>query len=324
MRISCVVAAYNCKDYIVHCVDSIIDQSYIDLEIILVDDGSTDGTSFICDEYRQKDDRIIVIHKENGGVSSARNAGISVATGSFISFVDSDDFLHRDFYRTLVEVVQKSHNVGIVTAGFYSYAYGKNTVYNEKWEIHKRMVYPPEQYLEKLLRLDTSYVVWDRIYDAEICKSLRFVEGRLNEDFLFNYHFTNKLIRNGKRVISIPERLYFYRKNTGGITHARLRDNLVDQVININEINKDLVGAPDAIRNAAFSNRVLRYTELLHFLTINTGNEQLLIDYHKEFRTIPITMVWKSLNGKKRTIGTVLWIKPALLSTMIEIKHKLS
>lgn len=323
MKISCIVAAYNCEKYIVQCVDSIINQSYTDLEIILVDDGSNDGTSLICDEYCLKDNRIIAIHKENGGVSSARNAGISVATGSFISFIDSDDFLHPDFYGSLAEIVRNNDNVGIATAGFHFYANGKNTVYNEKWEISKRVFYSPEQYMEKLMRLDTSCVVWDRIYDAGICKSLRFVDGRLNEDFLFNYHFVNELIRYGKGVVTIPEKLFFYRKNAQSTTHARLRDNLVDQVININEIVDDLGNTSETLRNAALSTRVLRYTELLHFLTVHAGNEQLLMNYHKEFRTIPIMMVWKALKEKERIIGTVLWINPAMLNTIICIKRKL-
>lgn len=98
MLISVIVPVYNVENYLCKCVDSIINQTYNNLEIILVDDGSTDGSASICDEYVLKDSRVKVIHKENGGVSSARNIGIAEASGEYICFVDSDDWLELDYF----------------------------------------------------------------------------------------------------------------------------------------------------------------------------------------------------------------------------------
>ena len=104
--ISVIVPVYNVKKYINRCVDSIIHQSYKNLEIILVDDGSTDGSGFLCDNYKQVDSRIKVIHKENGGLSDARNAGLEIAVGKYVTFVDSDDWIRKDYAKLLLEAAQ--------------------------------------------------------------------------------------------------------------------------------------------------------------------------------------------------------------------------
>ena len=107
LMISIVVPVYNVEKYLSQCLDSILTQTYKNLEIILVDDGSTDKSGSICDSYKKKDPRIVVIHKENGGLSDARNAGVAICKGDFISFVDSDDYLSPYFYEILMGVAQK-------------------------------------------------------------------------------------------------------------------------------------------------------------------------------------------------------------------------
>lgn len=111
MLISVIVPVYNVKNYLCKCVDSIINQTYNNLEIILVDDGSTDGSGAICDEYVLKDSRVKVIHKENGGVSSARNLGIAQAGGEYICFVDSDDWLELDYFAEAAQLLQEERPV---------------------------------------------------------------------------------------------------------------------------------------------------------------------------------------------------------------------
>ena len=106
-KISVIVPVYNVENYLRRCVDSIINQTYKNLEIILVDDGSPDNCPVICDEYAQKDSRIKVIHKENGGLSSARNCGMDMATGEYIGFVDGDDWIESDMYKFLIENAEK-------------------------------------------------------------------------------------------------------------------------------------------------------------------------------------------------------------------------
>lgn len=105
--ISVIVPIYNVEKYLARCVDSIVNQTYKDFELILVDDGSPDNSGKICDEYAKKDSRIKVVHKKNGGLSDARNAGMAVATGEYISFIDSDDYVSDDFFECLLDVMNK-------------------------------------------------------------------------------------------------------------------------------------------------------------------------------------------------------------------------
>ena len=114
--VSIIIPVYNVKPYLKRCVESVLNQSYTDFESILVDDGSTDGSSVICDEYLERDSRIRVIHKENGGLSDARNAGIKAAVGEYILFVDSDDFLNTDALDTLTKEIRPG--VDIITGGY--------------------------------------------------------------------------------------------------------------------------------------------------------------------------------------------------------------
>ena len=108
--ISIIIPVYKTEQYLKRCVDSVLNQTYQELECILVDDGSPDEAGKICDEYKKKDARIKVIHKENGGLSSARNAGLDIAKGDYIGFVDSDDFIHPQMYEMLVDVLEKTES----------------------------------------------------------------------------------------------------------------------------------------------------------------------------------------------------------------------
>lgn len=125
-KISVIVPVYNVEKYLSQCLDSIIHQTYKNLEIILVDDGSTDSSGLICDNYSQKDKRIKIIHKCQGGLSDARNAGLKIATGEYISFIDSDDFIDKNMYSILINNTQK-YNSDIVWFNYYNY-YSKGYV----------------------------------------------------------------------------------------------------------------------------------------------------------------------------------------------------
>ena len=127
--ISIIVPIYNVEKYLKKCIDSIINQTYKNLEIILVDDGSPDNCGKICDEYAKKDNRIKVIHKENGGVSSARNVGVENATGEYIGFVDSDDYIEKDMYEVLINNLKKENaDISIIS----NYEVYKNKIIENK------------------------------------------------------------------------------------------------------------------------------------------------------------------------------------------------
>lgn len=184
--ISVIVPIYNVEQYLDRCVESIVHQTYPELEIILVDDGSPDSCPMICDQWAKKDKRIKVIHKQNGGLSDARNAGIKVATGSYISFVDSDDWialnfyevLHRALYETNSDIaacktqkVWKTEDAGEVTA---------DTVHYQELDTETALY---ELICEKKLQ----QIVWNKLYRREVVDGIEFEIGKCNEDEFWSY-----------------------------------------------------------------------------------------------------------------------------------------
>ncbi|MFQ6803468.1 MAG: glycosyltransferase family 2 protein [Lachnospiraceae bacterium] len=211
--ISVIVPVYNVKEYLEECIRSIINQTYEDLEIILVDDGSTDGSSEICDEYAARDKRIRIIHKENGGLSSARNVGINHANGLYISFVDSDDWLELDFYKILYEAI-KATNADIAACGRYLASE------SGKLKMHcsdEQRIYSRKEALKEIFQLGSIDVAaWDKLYHRSVIEEIRFPEGEINEDTAVIYEVFN----NVKKLVHVGCPLYNYRVRIGSITKS--------------------------------------------------------------------------------------------------------
>lgn len=195
--ISVIVPVYNVEKYLEKCVKSIINQTYKNLEIILVDDGATDNSGKICDELSKTDSRIKVIHKENGGLSDARNFGLDIATGEYIAFIDSDDFLKEDFYEYLVNLKNET-NSDIIECNFIK-------VYEDDLEIFEFPIKNEEAIittgnkgaLELLMSDDdeistNSVVVWNKLYKRDLFDDIRFPKGKTHEDQFTTYRLLAK------------------------------------------------------------------------------------------------------------------------------------
>ncbi len=223
--ISVIVPVYNVAPYLRQGVDSILSQSYTNLEVLLIDDGSTDESGAICDEYAQQDSRVKVIHKPNGGLSSARNVGLSLASGEWISFVDSDDWLDTNIYQKCVDELERYPDLDLVRF-LINYAYlekESNSYRLEPWKeaqdslvIDKSLCF---KYPGRVLA-----VVWSSIYRASVLKSLdiTFIEGLIHED----EYFTSEFYARAKSLKGryIPYYGYYYRQNReGAITHNKDR-----------------------------------------------------------------------------------------------------
>ena len=182
-KISVIVPVYKVEEYLCRCVDSIINQTYKNLEIILVDDGSPDSCGRICDEYAEKDSRIKVIHKENGGLSSARNAGLDIATGDYIGFVDSDDFIDAEMYSMLYEMIKNAdvEISGVNGRSFVEeehllpYIAGRKNISKEQ---------SCEEAIKGLLLRTFNSSVCSKLFLGSLFKSRRFEIGKLSEDAL--------------------------------------------------------------------------------------------------------------------------------------------
>ena len=214
-RISVIVPIYKVEPYLRKCLDSMVNQTYHNLEIILIDDGSPDNCGKICDEYAAKDDRVTVIHKKNEGLCAARNDGMRRATGEWLTFVDSDDWCEVDYYENLISANDNTADV-IFAGGYYVEYPNKRKEFHTP---HKMCSYHDPEVIEDL-RVRVMYgLPWDKLYRAEfICKNGLFFDEdvRSFEDFLFNFQALEK----AQKVLFTSEIGYHYRQWTESIGHG--------------------------------------------------------------------------------------------------------
>jgi len=215
-KVSVIVPIYKVEKYLDRCIQSIINQTYKNLEIILVDDGSPDNCPKMCDDWAKKDNRIIVIHKQNGGLSDARNFGLDVATGEYVTFVDSDDLLSITFIEKLVEI-SKEYNAEIVSCGLQRFN-DKIILENENIEI---IEYNKKQSLENTFKTAKYEFVIScaKLYKSEIFKGLRFTIGKIHEDEFICHRIFDKITK----FVTTSEKLYYYYENPNSITGVGYR-----------------------------------------------------------------------------------------------------
>lgn len=217
--ISVIVPVYKVEKYLEKCVDSIISQTYDNLEIILVNDGSPDKCPHICDRYKETDGRIKVIHKENGGLSSARNAGLAMCSGEYIAFIDSDDCIAEDYIEKLYSAME-TENADIAICDFlYT---GLLAQYNKKYNSLRfpRFIANGREMLHRYYEYENGtalVVAWGKLYRRELFRTLRYPVGRIHEDeFVFA-----ELMLNCKKAVWIEDKLYFYLQRENSIMSGK-------------------------------------------------------------------------------------------------------
>lgn len=217
--VSVVIPIYKVEEYLRECVDSVINQTYTDLEIILVDDGSPDNCGKICDEYASKDSRVVVIHKENGGLSDARNAGLAIAHGEYTYFLDSDDYIELDAISKMLVVAEKEH-ADIV---FFKCIEFSEDPSIPVYDIDIRYEYPTAPGGEILRKRADNKEMWHSIWlhfyrtAFLVEEGLLFEKGMLYEDTLFS----GIAYARAKRVSVLNEALHHYRKRKGSIMNVK-------------------------------------------------------------------------------------------------------
>ena len=223
LLISVIVPIYNVEKYLHKCIDSLIGQTLKDIEIILVDDGSTDKSGVICDEYGLKDNRIKVIHKKNGGLSDARNTGIDIAKGKYISFIDSDDWVDLQMFETLYNIAIK--NDADIVQGDYIESYDEN-IRIEKSILENITKYNSEEILHNLYGYNATktVIVWNKIYKRELFNGIRFPKGKINEDEFTTY----KILHKANIIIDTNIPIYYYRQREGSIMNSNFNIKRLD------------------------------------------------------------------------------------------------
>lgn len=219
--ISVVVPVYKAEKYLNTCLESIVSQTYTNLEIILVDDGSPDGSGALCDKWAKKDTRIKVIHKENGGAASARNAGLNQITGEYVGFVDSDDMIHQEMYQRMLQALLESQ-VKVATCKLL--AIWDDTLPNWRAPVddYKTRVFDAAETIDEIcaFRMGTSFC--RRLFHASVFEDIRFPEGDINEE----YPLLVPIAAKGEGIISLDQVFYYYRKHSDSVTgtvHTSMR-----------------------------------------------------------------------------------------------------
>jgi glycosyltransferase involved in cell wall biosynthesis len=226
-KVSVVIPVYNVEEYIPRCLDSLINQTLQDIEIICVNDGSTDNSLKVLEEYAAKDQRIKVLNQENVGVSQARNNGLKVVTGEFIGFCDPDDYVSLDYYEKLYNAVT-TNGCDIAASGITKFR-------GDKYDEFLTFAEPKtaETYYDKLILLNApndSYI-WNKIYKTSEFKkhNLEFIKGLIYEDIVFT---SQVLCYLGKAVI-VPEGQYYYCKRKGSLMRSKKNDKFKEKALEI-------------------------------------------------------------------------------------------
>lgn len=268
--ISVIVPVYKVEAYLDKCITSITAQTHKNLEIILVDDGSPDNCPQMCDKWAAKDTRIRVVHKINGGLSDARNAGIDVAVGDYIAFVDSDDWLEPEMYGIMLAALKAEH-ADISACNILS-CFPERRV---AWGCQEYTTGDSEKILSLLYR-DTAYPVsaWNKIYRRELWNDLRFPKGKICEDAFTTYQLVDK----ASKIVQIPEALYCYRIREDSIMTSAFSHKRMDEEEAWRRNYEFVKDKYPCLRKNAFDFYLQKVNGLMHTIPMDQREE-----FHSEY-----------------------------------------
>lgn len=292
--VTVIIPVYNVLPYFKDTIESVIKQTYYNLEIIIIDDGSTDGSEVICDEYLA-DKRVRVIHQENKGLSKARNVGLDLMSGEYVVFLDADDFLLPQMIQTMIDTITQ-YSADIVISG-YSVIPLRNQFRKQNTSKYLSRLYRKEELdsveaQNRLIDGEISYHVWNKIYRSDLWENMRFPEGYVYEDA----QVVIKLMEKSSRIITIPEILITHRKRKGSITETNTLKNIQDQIFS-HEYIEDYIRLHTP---AVFSHISLETTLEKHARIISLSYSRLLYSKcsNEEIKVIKdeANKRWRKLN----------------------------
>lgn len=275
-KITVIIPVYNTKRHIRKCIESVMNQTYKNLEIIIVDDGSVDGSASICDEYQAIDDRIKVIHKVNEGPGIARNTGLDIATGDYIAFVDSDDEIKKDMYEMMQEAMERN-GASIAVCGVI----GNHVFVKKKYDRpSKETIYNTEELLVSYFREPyITGVLTNKLFEAILFKDMRFARMKAREDIQILYQILGK----AKKAVFVPESFYVQLIRPGSIEHSGLNDDKMKNADIFLEADKYM---REHFPNSAYSTELLvanSYKNLIRDIVKEKGLENRKELYNRAF-----------------------------------------
>ena len=314
--ISVIVPVYNVEKYLNKCVESIVNQTYKNLEIILVDDGSPDNCPQMCDAWAKKDGRIKVIHKKNGGASSARNAGLDAATGEYIAFVDGDDYLSAEIYETLLKLIL-THRADAARCGAVRESTNGQ---KELWgEMHPqvKIVYK-KQLLCDVVEANGFLPVclWNKLYSANVIANVRFdVRFRYAEDVLFSFNVSKNL----HSMVYYDKPFYHYINNSDSLSHCdfdiyRFDEHRVDDIL-LQETQDDV-----ELYRYCVKGDVMKSFRTLKEMSTNPVFKNRFGEIRKRIMDHKFEILKDSIYSKAAKLKTlVLWLCPPLYKLLIKV-----
>ena len=292
-KISVIIPVYNVAAYLSQCLDSVLGQDHEDLEVIVIDDGSTDSSGAICDQYAAKDPRVRVIHQPNAGAAAAKNAGLRVATGDYLSFVDSDDYLEPNVYGLMLRVLQENQ----ADAAQFSF---QEIYVNRKEQMLLNMGCPEMDNKTYLVRFTKDWscpLLWNKLYRREIFDGVFFEEGHKIDDEYFTYQgFLGEC-----KVVFAPQVVYNYRRRRSSVmaSSEAAKQRVLDCMDSIVKRRQKVIGVYPELK-AAFDEN---YLDALCYLSTNPACTPDVIDYLKSHlraylkwgNTFPPRYLWRKL-----------------------------
>lgn len=308
-KISVVVPIYNVEKYLPRCIESLLAQTYQNLEIILVDDGATDRSAEICDEYAKKDARIKVIHKENGGLSDARNAGTKAATGTYIGFVDSDDFIVPDMYEKMATALAEQNADIAVCNYLYVDEDGKALAERNGSLPIEDKVLSGKEAVKKLVGPEYAYWVtaWNRLYRSEIAKAVPFPKGKIHEDEYTAHMFYDK----AEKVVGVSSAAYQYVVRENSIMTKKYGTRNLDYIDALNGRILYCVAHDLPDEAAAFTRWMQQY--LIKVYNKLDKKDVAMMNRYKE--------CWSLYEGTSKQVSNIcaLGKAPAILGAMFKV-----
>lgn len=321
--ISVIVPIYKVQDYLKECIESIINQTYSDIEVILVDDGSPDRCPQMCDEWAKRDSRIRVVHKKNGGLSSARNAGLDVAKGEYISFVDSDDFICKDALENLYNRIKDDKSIGITSGLIYRYQDGSINNFKDQWLCSKEIVIPSSEFLLETMSQKTSYTVWNKLYRRDVIGNTRFREGRNNEDTLFMYDLGKNIAILNVCMVEIPHYVYYYRYREDSICTTAKIPLAIDILGNYELMMEDSKKTNSRLYDVLYFSYVRTLYGFVDSLLLNPVWYPLYFtEYQKKLRLVPFRYVKRQFHLNDALYIQLLKYNPLLRKIIRKIRER--
>ena len=318
--VSVIVPVYNVEKYLPGSIESIQNQDYSELEIILVDDGSPDKCGAICDEYAERDSRISVIHKANGGLSDARNAGIDASTGKYITCVDSDDLIDHRYVSRMMELMTKEVDMVVCAPFLFSDEAELKNVNSSSAEMPD--IFETVAALREMLSqhgYDFEPSAWGKLYRRNLFgKDLRFPVGKYCEDLALTY----RLVDRSRKIVRTKEKLYFYRQRPSSILHQQFNEKMLSILDVADEMREYILRTHPELRKNVDSRVISAYCHILIRLPDNPKWDTLRHRIYQKVKELRRGQLFSNCRVKNKVAVLCSYGgEPLFLSLMSRLSH---